>query len=105
MRWLSIASGVAILAGLMAVPAMAARHRVVAGRAVVLNPHGAVIVRPYAPVIVRPYVVRPYPYFYSGPAWYGYNWGPSGYYPGARVYDERPATGEVKIETHLKGAS
>jgi hypothetical protein len=54
-------------------------------------------------VIVRPYY-RYYPYYaygYSSPAWYGPAWYPRPYvYAPARVN-----TGEVKIETHMKGGS
>src|SRR3989442_6933251 len=95
---------------LVAVPAMAARHLAAAGRPVVVRTHPTFVrpyVRSYAPVIVRPYVVRPYvvrpyTYFYYGygAGWYGYNWGPGWYYPSRQA-----ATGEVKIDTHLKNAS
>ena len=107
MQWLSrIAAGIPIAAILLVpVPAMASRHLAAAGRPVVVRTHPTFVrpyVRPYAPVIVRPYVVRPYPYFYYGygPGWYGYNWGPGWYYPSRQA-----ATGEVKIDTHLKNAS
>ena len=48
----------------------------------------------FAPqVIVRP--------FYPGPGWYGY-WGP--FYDGWGSVVARPATGEIKFDTHLKDA-
>ena len=107
MQWLSrIAAGIPIVAMLLVpVPAMAAHRLTAAGRPVVVRTQPRFVrpyVRPYAPVIVRPYVVRPYPYFYYGygPGWYGYNWGPGWYYPSRQA-----ATGEVKIDTHLKNAS
>lgn len=79
MRWFSKALGIAMVTTVVAAPSFAA----------------PVIVRGYAPVIVRPYR------FY-GPGWYGY-WGP-GWYP-RPAYAIGPATGEVKIDTHMKNAS
>ena len=49
-------------------------------------------------VIIRPY----YPHYAYG--YYGY--GPGWYYPGRYVYvPAGPTTGDVKIETHMKGGS
>jgi hypothetical protein len=91
MRWLSKALGIGVVTTLMAVPSFAAQ-RVVFGAHALAAP---VIVRGYAPVVVRPFG------FY-GPGWYGY-WGPGWYYP--RAYTVGPATGEVKINTHMKDGS
>ena len=91
MRWLSKLAGIAMLIALMEAPSMAAQRTVAWPRIA----RGPVIVRPYAPAIVRPY-------FYYGPAWYGYSpW----YYRWAPAYPVVPSTGEVKINTHLKDAS
>ncbi len=91
MRYFSKALGIVIAATVMAVPSFAAQRVVVGPR---LAPRA--IVRGYAPVIVRPFG-------YYGPGWYGY-WGPDWYYP-RLGYSVGPATGEVKIDTHLKDAS
>jgi hypothetical protein len=91
MNWFSKAAGIAMLVALTAVPCMAA-HRAAVWPRIVQRP---VIARPYAPVIVRPY-------FYNGPAWYGYP--AARYYSWAPAYVVGPITGEVKIETHLKHA-
>jgi hypothetical protein len=46
-------------------------------------------------------VVRPYPYYGFGPWYGGYGW----YNPwSGRAYAVAPATGEVKIVTHMKDA-
>ncbi len=50
-----------------------------------------------ARVIIRPYSYYPYGYGFYGPRWY---------YPGRYVYvPAGPATGDVKIDTHMKGGS
>src|ERR1043166_4066809 len=90
MSWFSKTLGIAVLAGVTAVPSMA-QH--------------VIVRRPYAiapRVVVRPYV---YPYAYYGPAWPRYYWGP-GYYWGPRYYGySYPQTGEVKIDTKMKEGS
>jgi hypothetical protein len=68
----------------------------------------AVNVVPASAAQVR-FAVRPYvysgPYYYRPYYAYGY-WGPRPYYPGYRYYLPPVApTGDVKIDTHLKGAS
>jgi hypothetical protein len=52
----------------------------------------------------RPVIVTPYNGYWYGPGW-GY--GPGWYYPYGRAYvfPPRPATGEVKIVTKVKGDS
>ena len=52
----------------------------------------------------RPVIVRPY---YWGPSWYGPSWYGPGWYPYGRAYafPPRPATGEVKIVSRIKGDS
>src|SRR5262245_22201690 len=90
MRWFS-KIWIAVLASLMATPAMA--QRVVVWPRVVGPP---VIVRPYAQVVVRPYA-------YYRPGWTGY-WGPRWYAP-VPAYAFGASTGEVKIDTHLRNAS
>jgi hypothetical protein len=47
-------------------------------------------------------VVRPYPYWGFG----YYSYAPGWYYPGRYVYvPAGPTTGDVKIDTHMKGGS
>lgn len=46
-------------------------------------------------------VVRPYGFYRP----FGFGYGPGWYYPHSYVYSIRPATGDVKLDTHLKDAS
>jgi hypothetical protein len=54
----------------------------------------------------RPVIVAPYSPYY-GYGWYGPSWYGPGWYPYGRAYvlPPRPATGEVKIVTKIKGDS
>jgi hypothetical protein len=53
-------------------------------------------------VVVRPsVVVRPYGFYRP----FGFGYAPGWYHPYGYAYTIRPATGEVKLDTHLKDAS